>query len=531
MQKTIPRRQWLWLVVFIVLWGGLLRIPYCFHTLQDIDESSHAANAATMLDGGRIYVDAAADNKPPGVFAVYYLVFLLCGKYNMFAVHIATFLCVLATALVLSLLAYKISGVAAALLTLLFYVTFTVALYPGMLAANTEIFMVLPYSLAALLLWLAVTGEKCRLWLYILSGIAAGTAPLFKQVGGVELVAVLLYLLLLPLFSGKRSLAFLKSCAVFCAGFAIPVAVVCLVFYREGVLQDAVLWTITYPNRYIGQGTDHLNFLTQLLENFVPFVLSMPLIWIFCILWIKRSTVATESREYLEMRRCSFHIFLILWLAASVAATLVGKRMFGHYFIQVLPPLCLTSALGAVRYFSGDGTRSRRWRTFTIGFTVFLGVLFTGMSIYFEAATDTWGGMKPDFRPATEYIKANTHPDDRIFVWGWFPQVYVYAERTPATRFAGTAALTGYMHGTAPDESTGMERDNDEKAAIPEAWPMLMADMERNRPVFVIDTARGDYKSFGRYPLKNFPRLRTYVNGNCHREIVLAEMDIYRCGN
>jgi len=321
----------------------------------------------------------------------------------------------------------------------------------------------------------------------------------------------------------------LKSCVAFCAGFVLPVAITGAVFYRYGLLRDAILWTVTYPNRYIGQGTAHLDFWTQFLENFVPFVFSMPLTWLFCILWIKRSTAAADTPERMEARCRSFHVFLILWLAVSVAATLVGKRMYGHYFIQVLPPLCLAAALGATRYFSGGGVRNRRWKRFTLGFTAFLGILFTGMSLYFEAATDTWGGLEPDFRPATEYVKAHTRPEDKIFVWGWFPQVYVYAERTPATRFAGTAMLTGYMHGENPGDGDGKERSDAKKAAIPEAWPMLQTDLERNRPAFVIDTSPGDYKNFGPYPLKDFPVIRDYVDRNCTKETAIAGMDIYRC--
>ena len=32
-------------------------------------------------------------------------------------------------------------------------------------------------------------------------------------------------------------------------------------------------------------------------------------------------------------------------------------------------------------------------------------------------------------------MKAETRPDDRIFVWGFEPGIYVFAERRPATRF------------------------------------------------------------------------------------------------
>jgi 4-amino-4-deoxy-L-arabinose transferase-like glycosyltransferase len=188
---AMQHKKALVLIVLIILFGFILRIPYFLHVMQDIDEGCYAGIAAVLMDGGLPYLNAV-ENKPPAIFYIYKFTFSLFGKYNMLAVHMVTFVCTLCTAIVLSLLAKKIGGMKSALFALLFYLTFTAALYAKMIAANTEIFMALPYSLAVLLFWYAVTKEKG--WLYFLSGLVCGLAPLVKQVGGVQLIAAFICL-------------------------------------------------------------------------------------------------------------------------------------------------------------------------------------------------------------------------------------------------------------------------------------------------------------------------------------------------
>ncbi len=512
------------IIALIVLFGFLLRIPYLFHTLQDIDEGCYAAIAAILMDGGLPYLDAV-ENKPPGIFYVYLWTFYLFGKYNMAAVHLVTLIWTLCSGILLSILAYRMGGKKSALYALFFYMTFTAALYPKMIAANTEIFMALPYSLAVLLLWHAFMENKRRF--YFISGLVSGISPLFKQVGAIEIIVVFAWLFIaVPLFRGgkeiRRSAA---SFACFGIGFLLPSGAVALLFYNKGILGDWIFWNITYPRRYISAGIESLNFFSQITAEFIPFVLSTVILWLLAILWMKR--VLAGLRRPPESPQSEFSLFVILWFAGSLCATMAGNRMFGHYFIQVLPSLSLMAALFAGNRFHAKGEgRIKIWRYSTLALTLLPGVIFTGMAISFEAATDTWGGIKPDFRPATEYIKNHTRPEDKIFVWGWFTPVYVYSERTPATRFVNTQIHTSYKKGSDPDEK---DRADIAWRAVPEAWPMLEKDLGRRPPELIVDTSPGDYHDFGRYPIKNYPILRGFIYEHCRLETNVAGMDIYRC--
>ena len=184
-----------------------------------------------------------------------------------------------------------------------------------------------------------------------------------------------------------------------------------------------------------------MDFMSQILVEFIPFVLSTIILWVLSCIWMKH--VVADLRNQRKSFSSHFSLFLILWLVASTSATFLGNRMYGHYFIQILPSLSLMAALAAGKYLDEKGgSRSRYWKLAILALTIIPGVVFWGMAISYEATTDTWGEIKPDFRPATEYIKTHTNPQDKIFVWGWFTPIYVYSERAPSTRFAFTTMHT-----------------------------------------------------------------------------------------
>ena len=512
------------IIILITIFGFVLRIPCFLHVMQDADEGEYAAVAASLMNGGLPYADAALI-KPPAISYIYLATFSLFGKYNMTAVHMVGFLCTLCTAVVLSILANKLGGRKSALFALLFYLTFTAALYPKMIAANTEIFMALPYSLAVLLLWNAVNKEKD--WLYFVAGFVSGLSPLFKQVGGIEIIAVFAYFLItIPLLFGKkRIIPSLAVCLNYGLGFVLPTIVVALLFYRKGILSDFIFWTKTYPCRYISSGAAGRGFLSQILEEFIPFILATAILWILAFFWMKRAVA--DFRFQKNRLESPFSIFLVIWFVASVGVTFLGKRMYGHYFIQATPALSLMAALFAGKLLDeGSVRRKRIWRTAIVALTLAPGIVFAAMAVSFEAVTDTWGKVSPDFRPAARYIEEHTRVEDKIFVWGYFTPLYVYSHRTPSTRFNYTIMHTGYIKGDGPGEK---DRADINWLAAPEVWPMLEKDLKNDPPELIIDTSPGDYHFYGRYPMRNYPLMREYVEKNCVFEKSIAGVDIYRC--
>ena len=172
----------------------VLRAPSFVYPIMDIDEGSYAAIACRMMTGGLPYRDGV-ENKFPAIFYLYTAVFGLFGRYDMRAVHAFAALAAFGTALAAGAIAANLArrrgadesaARRARWLAAILYAVFSTTYEPKLLAANTELFSVLPASLAVLV-YLRARGRPAA---FFATGALAGCALLFKQVAGLLLVAL-----------------------------------------------------------------------------------------------------------------------------------------------------------------------------------------------------------------------------------------------------------------------------------------------------------------------------------------------------
>src|SRR5215472_1286020 len=123
----------------------LLRVFYLRYQFVNGDEAVRALTAIRMLEGGRLYVDVITD-KPPGTTLFYAAVFGVFGR-SMGAVHLAAAFWNFGTSLVIYLTAARFYSKRTGLWAALLFVYFsTNYLTQDVMAANTEMLMVLPYT-------------------------------------------------------------------------------------------------------------------------------------------------------------------------------------------------------------------------------------------------------------------------------------------------------------------------------------------------------------------------------------------------
>jgi hypothetical protein len=101
-----------------------------------------------------------------------------------------------------------------------------------------------------------------------------------------------------------------------------------------------------------------------------------------------------------------------------------------------------------------------------------------------------------------QYIREHSSPDDRIFVWGQSPSIYLDARRRPASRYITTFPLTGYIFGPPMADVDTHDR------IVPGAWSNLEQDLNAHPPAFIVDT---EMDGRARYPLALFPALARLV--------------------
>jgi len=176
-------------VVAVFALGFALRLPTFFRPMLSDDEAIYATTADALQRGDLLYRDVV-DHKPPLIYHLYRAGFALFGRYDTQGAHALVVLAVLLTAGLL-LAIRRSEGAAcrpgeATVAAGLFLVFSTTWHDYDALAANCELFLLLPQALAAWLLLrdLRAPARGARGWaLHLTVGALIGTSALLKYQG------------------------------------------------------------------------------------------------------------------------------------------------------------------------------------------------------------------------------------------------------------------------------------------------------------------------------------------------------------
>ena len=462
-------------------------VPSFVHRLLDGDEAIYGSIAALMNMGGPLYAAGGVDNKPPGVFWVYALTFRVFGAYQMSAIHAVALIALAATCLVLFAIGRSIAGNRAGILAALFYGLLTAAGNPRLLAANTEIFMMLPLSASVLLM-------LRRSWFW--SGLLLVAAGAFRQsaAANVLLVALGLFWLEAP---PTRVRAAVSIAGGLVAGVLIALALIAI----TGSLAGFWRWTVQTLVGYASASWTPAYVWSRARDSVVPFVVDMAVIWIAALALAARwRALSVEAR------------LVIVWLVLGMGGSLAGGHLSWHYFIQAMGPLAVLAALAFDRFKLPRAVAAAAVAGIAIPASAWWAFDLTA-----DPLTYDFSPPAPQHDAVAEYMSTHTTPSDRVFVWGDWAALYVESDRAMATRFPGF--LRGFDRGSE-------EAPNNWDTA-PEVWPLLRSDLDSNPPALIVDTAAAGWSDFAKYPLANYPVLAGYVAANYHPVATVDGVVIY----
>ncbi|HEY6476388.1 MAG TPA: hypothetical protein VI456_07370, partial [Polyangia bacterium] len=210
----------------------------------------------------------------------------------------------------------------------------------------------------------------------------------------------------------------------------------------------------------------------------------------------------------------------LLWLATSAVALAAGGRFFGHYFHLILPPLCLLAAPRFARLWQTG--RARRIGLGALG--ALPALIFFALATFARPLAARLDEREPPYAELAARIDRLTAADERIFVWGNSPQLYVLSRRPMGARFSSANFVTGESPGT-PTETGARNADANQD---PVRWQMLFDDLERRRPALLVDAAAAGWDGYGKYPLARYPGLRAYVDRHYRPVEVDGGVILYR---
>jgi 4-amino-4-deoxy-L-arabinose transferase-like glycosyltransferase len=495
------------LLIFLALalWIIWLRAPSLQVPLWNVDESIHAAAARTLVEGGTLYRDAI-DQRTPLTYYVFAGIFRVAGLNNLFAVRVAIALMISATAFGLFVIGRRtfdgwLGGAAAliyaALANYLLLATDT-------LAAHTEWFVAFFTTAAAVVFFRSPETPGFRR--AILVGTLFGLAFLSKQPGLTDLGAPVGSLLLIALVRAAPWRETVRALTGLIAGFVITVGTVFAAFAAAGVGRDLLFYVWTYNFRYYGPEVGWRERLLSIEPIFSSLYLHYPILLIViavggAIVTVRVLQVRIQPGDVPRRRSESY---LLLWCATSLVGAMSSGRGYPHYFFQCLPPLAWLAAWtfrSAVRWLDQHPSLiSRAVKSLSVA------ALMVAMLCKPPAARHEPLPPKDPALPIADYIQQHSDPTDKIFVWGFNPDIYMYAHRAPGSRYLYCTFQTGLIPWTneAPEIDTRY-------AIVPGAMDTLLDDLRRNRPTFIVDCGVGPHRRFSKYPLQNFAPLAEFV--------------------
>ncbi|MGW0284079.1 glycosyltransferase family 39 protein [Streptomyces sp. NPDC003236] len=469
---------WIRLLPALAALACVTRVPSFVRPLWNPDEGYLAVQAGLLAHGGRLY-ETVVDRKPPLLPWLYEAAFAVCGSGSLTPLRVLAVAAQLLTAALLASVARRRWGDTAGRTAGVLYLLVSVGLNPEDAQAATFEVFILPGTAAAL--WCADRGR------WGAAGTAVACAFLTKQTGGAVLLPVLWLLYRrggAPARGARRAGAVRAPRAGgvrLAAGFALPVLCAALATDPAGFL----FWTVTGSAAYasfagsellvLGRGLANTAILAVACAGLVPPV-------------VRALRARTTGAARAPAAGGAMGADLWLWLASSAGAVVLGFHFFGHYYLQLLPPVALlaTAALQLL-------PRARLTSA----------VLTSGCCC---ALFLTWGLLAP--RPELAHaqrlataLAQRTAPADRVLVWGMHPETYWLADRTPASRYLTAGLLTNYSGG----------RDGPrvgEKYAVAGAWPVFRAEMTTRAPALVVDDSRG-----APYRPDRLPSLRRLLAG------------------
>jgi hypothetical protein len=373
-------------------------------------------------------------------------------------------------------------------------------------AVHAELLMLLPaaWALAAL----RDPDAAMRPARAALAGLLLGVACLLKYQAAFWLPALGLAILL----ARPRRLRAGAAVVALGVGFGIPLLLAFLYFARRGAGAAFWYWNVEQNLVYAANPIPATEALARCVRYLLPFLAVTAPLW-----WGWRRSAGSGEPHLSRLAS--------LVLLASMPAVFLGLRFYPHYFIQLYAPLSLAAAPWLARCFETPlgitGRRLRLWAGVVLaGFTAANVLLYFGRSGVYEETN-------PTFRRVAERLRADPcFERASLFVWGFAPMFYYYAERPVASRFVmPQASLTGYVPGNPASRSNVLATD----ALIrPEHWDWLLADLDTKRPAYILDTAPSGIHGWDRYPLLAFPRLLALVKRDYEPLDSVDDVHIYR---
>ncbi|MHC5076950.1 MAG: ArnT family glycosyltransferase [Planctomycetota bacterium] len=206
-----------------------------------------------------------------------------------------------------------------------------------------------------------------------------------------------------------------------------------------------------------------------------------------------------------------FVLLFAVWWLFDMSFVWVSPRSYEQYYLPLNASAAMLGGYIIALYWDWTVNRVNKMPCIAVGAVGLLLMIILSWHIFFgietsphsntsygrkkrgyiqrlsEAYTQNTKDLLGYWQIAGRYIRMNSQPEERIYVWGWYPGIYVEAQRLGAALNPGIAT----MHTMTPEE-------------LSRKVTGILKDFEKKPPRFIVDTHKPHFP-WDRPPLELWP--------------------------
>lgn len=373
----------------------------------------------------------------------------------------------------------------------------------------------------------------------MLAGAFLIWAPLFKPTGLSAVGAVGLFVILQPVFKHRTWRQMGRDILWLLVGAVVAVApayIWMIGWHIQMALPYQVIWDAVAQRLAGGGGSeqakspDYISMSRQMisfsvlsarvLRYYGVLILPVALAALACATRIARLALSRVGKRTLEVRPYERFVLLLgVWWILDMAFVWVSPRSYEQYYLPLNASAAMLAGYLAALYAEGFARSENKPKWAALGVLCMLLMVVLSLHIFIgisksphsgnpyppgldgnparaKGYVQKWRevrarrkeGRKGGWEHVGQYIRQNSAESDGIYVWGWFPGIYVAARRlSPAPK-----AFEGTMHTLTPEQ-------------LSERVAEILGGFAKQPPKFVVDTHKLHFP-WNRPPLELWPK-------------------------
>ncbi len=389
-------------------------------------------------------------------------------------------------------------------------------------------------------------------WWALLAGGFVSWAPLFKETGTTAIGAIGLFVLVQPVLKHRTWKQTGIDILLLFAGAAAAISPFYIWILGWDVQLDlpyVFVWEALMPSKtgfsslrgsYIS-GARQLRPLSEQLPIVLRYygLLMLPIALALgsIVTRIVRMITAAVSKEKREIKIYDrFVLLFAFWWMLDIAFIWISPRSYEQYYLPLNASAAMLGGYVIAVYCDKFNIAVFKMKWAVVGLAGLVLMIIMSWHVFFGIKRSPYSGViytnpstgapekrnaylqrtreissrrqqngKYSWEAVGEYIRDNSSPDDKIFVWGWYPGIYVAAQRLAPTSWP----FTSEMHTKTPER-------------FAEDIKGLLVELEANKPKYIVDSRKRHFPN-DRPPLELWP-----VTGNGllpNDERIIAQFD------